>query len=233
VQSLKRALTVTAVVALTAAALLALSVWLLVHDEVASLRSIASRATAPVPPVLAGAILAAEDFVLLERPGLSLRAFLPPSKGTLQCGPATIAFVMVRSVSPPGRALRWHLESSVATYFVARMFTPEELLRMYAHELYLGRMEGRTVRGIEAASHAYFGKAARELAPAEAATLAAIMRSPSAFSPIQHPARALARRDKVLERMLRRGYITQSQFQHGIGEPLRTRQVKTRSAARV
>jgi membrane peptidoglycan carboxypeptidase len=222
-KSLKRALTVAVVIAVASTALLALGVWAIVHDEVSRLRSIASRATAPVPPVVAGAVLAAEDAVFLERPAFSLLALMPPSKTTLRCGPASIAYVMVRSVSPPRRALRWHIETSLATYVVSRLFTSEELFRMYANELYLGRIDGRTVRGVESASRAYFGKAARELTPAEAATIAAMMRSPSAFSPLDHPDRALARRDRVLERMLRSGAINPDEFQRGIKEPLPAR----------
>lgn len=222
--TLKRALRILAVVVIGLTALLALSVWLIARDEVTHLRSIASKTTTPLAPLVRSAILAAEDPILIERPRVSLGSFLPPPKGTLRCGPSPIAYVLVRSISPRRRPLRWHIETAVTTHVVTRIFSPETLLRIYAHELYLGTIEGQNIRGVESASNVYFGKATSDLTPAEAATLAAMIRAPNVFSPVKHPARTIARRDQVLARMLRLGFIDRPTYQRAIDEPLRTRQ---------
>ena len=53
------------------------------------------------------------------------------------------------------------------------------------------------------------------LEPWEAATLAAIIASPSAYDPKVYPENSLMRRNIVLEKMYEQGYITQEQFEEG------------------
>ena len=128
----------------------------------------------------------------------------------------------MRDADPSHRPWRRHVENAVATATVAYLFTPEELLRIYAHELYLGTVQGRQIRGVEEASRIYFGKDARELTLAEAATLAAMIRSPNFLSPVKHPERAVERRNRLLERMVRLRFIDEQQARSAVAEPLRT-----------
>lgn len=99
-------------------------------------------------------------------------------------------------------------------------FTPEELLRIYARTVYLGNVNGVEVHGFEAASGAYLHKAPHDLTPADAALLVAMLPHPNAFSPFVHPARVLARRNRVLTEMHRRGYLDNRQLRAAIAEPL-------------
>ena len=217
---LKRAAAVAAILMIASTAVIAAAIWLIALDKVSKLR-LALESSTPVAPLVRSAILAAEDPIWGQRPQLSVRAFLPAPEGTVRCGPSPIAFVLVRSISPRRRALLWHVETSIATYVVARIFSPEELLRIYAHELYLGRVAGRSIRGVAEASAVYFGKAAQDLTLAEAATIAAMIRSPNVFSPVKSPARVLERRDKVLALMLRFGFIDERELNRALDEPLR------------
>ena len=178
-------------VAASMVAILMTAGWLFVRDEVAAVRALATQSVESVPRNVRAAIIAAE-------------------------GPSPIAFALVRSVTRPRRALRWHLETGAATLVISRMFTSEELLAIYAHHVYLGRIGSHEVRGVEAASRAYFGKPARDLTPAEAATIAGMLRSPSYYSPLKQPARAMERRNRVLESMHRRGFIDQREFERSI-----------------
>lgn len=100
------------------------------------------------------------------------------------------------------------------------MFTPEDLLRIYAHEVYFGKVNGVQVYGFDAASGAYFRKTPRDLTAAEGALLVTMLPHPNAFSPFRHPARAIERRNRVLEEMRRRGYLDERQFTAGIAEAL-------------
>ena len=144
-------------------------IWLVAHDDVARLRAINARTTIQLAPAVRSAILAAEDPTLFERPRVSLRSFLPPRRGTRYCGPSPIAFVLIRNGAPPRRSLLWHFEAAIATYVVVSVFTPDELLRIYSHQLYLGTVNGHQIRGVDAASAIYFGKDTRDLSVAEAA----------------------------------------------------------------
>lgn len=208
--------TVVAIVMLVAAS----AVWWIARDNVSQLR-VALSASPPLTPAVRTAIIAAEDPVLDVRPRFSLLALLPPRKNTVRCGPSPIAFMAVRSVSTPRRAWRWHAENAIATYAVASTFSPEELLRIYAGTVYLGKVQGRAVTGVDDASSVYFHKTARELTVAEAATLAAMIRSPHAYSPVKYPARTVDRRNKILQRMHQAGAIDDHQWQQAIGQPLR------------
>ena len=56
------------------------------------------------------------------------------------------------------------------------------------------------------------------LFPHEAALLAAIVASPSAYDPTQHPVAARKRRDLVLLRMFEQGYIPRDVYESGKAE---------------
>ncbi len=201
-RSVQRLLAAAAAVIAVVVLLAAAGVWLLTHAEIRRLRAVAEEAP-PVPPRLAAAIVAAEDPILLERPPISLRALLPPREGVVRCGPSPIAVRLVRSGTLPRRSWRRHLETGLVAYAVAWNFTAEEQLRIYAHELYLGTVDGRQILGVEAASRRYFAKEARDLTQEEAAMIAAMIRAPNVFSPLRNRQRAIERRDKVLAKMRR------------------------------
>ncbi len=79
---------------------------------------------------------------------------------------------------------------------------------------------GLNLIGAEAASRRYFGKPARELTISEAALIAALPKAPSRLMPLEHPERALARRNYVLARMRDDGYITEAECKSAIAEPV-------------
>src|SRR2546426_12344512 len=77
------------------------------------------------------------------------------------------------------------------------------------------------IRGVGAAARAYFGKEVHQLALAEAARIAGLVRAPNSYSPVGNPERARQRRDAVLQRMREVGRITVSDFERGRREPSR------------
>ena len=64
---------------------------------------------------------------------------------------------------------------------------------------------------------------AAQLETEEAALIAGVVASPSAFDPVAHPAAARMRRDSVLRRMLEQGLIAREQYDTAIAEPVPTR----------
>ncbi len=62
---------------------------------------------------------------------------------------------------------------------------------------------GGVYNGVEAAAQGYFGKAAKDLTLAEAAMLAGIPQSPAEYDPVNHPESAKARRNEILDLMVR------------------------------
>ena len=65
-------------------------------------------------------------------------------------------------------------------------------------------------------------KCASKLTPWDAALLAGMVASPSAFDPIAHPHAAKGRRNVVLKDMLQQGWISQLEYEQGINAPLPT-----------
>ena len=91
---------------------------------------------------------------------------------------------------------------------IDREKSKKDILGDYLNTVYFGR----GAYGIEAASKAFFNKSAKDLTPSEAALLAGILPSPSAWDPAEDPDKAQERWARVLQFMADDGYITQEQY---------------------
>src|SRR5262249_1380056 len=76
-----------------------------------------------------------------------------------------------------------------------------------------------SVSGFRAAARHYFGKDAKDLTLAEAATLAAILPAPGRFAPDRHPELAKERRDRLLKAMQE---LLHYDVADALAEPIRT-----------
>ena len=100
---------------------------------------------------------------------------------------------------------------------IEKRFSKDQILTMYANQVFFGH----GAYGVEAASQLYFNKPAIETSLAEAALLAGMI--PSAnnlYNPIKRPENALARRNKVLDRMLDNDFIDPEAHTAAVAEPL-------------
>jgi membrane peptidoglycan carboxypeptidase len=95
-------------------------------------------------------------------------------------------------------------------------FQKEQILAAYAERVYLGPKAS----GFPQAAQFYFGKTPSELTIAEAATLAALVRSPGYYSPHSAPDRALKRRNEVLRQMHAGRMISNEERDVALAEPL-------------
>lgn len=98
---------------------------------------------------------------------------------------------------------------------IERVLSKEEILTLYVNKIYLGHR----AYGIAAAAQVYYGKELNELTLAEAAMLAGLPKAPSAYNPISNPNRAIQRRNWILSRMERLGYISNEQLTAAIEQP--------------
>lgn len=84
----------------------------------------------------------------------------------------------------------------------------DDILTLYLNRIYFGK----GAYGIKAASKKYFGKSdLNQLETWEIATLAAIPKAPSAYSPLNNPEKSKERRNVVLKLMFDQGYITEEE----------------------
>ena len=95
-------------------------------------------------------------------------------------------------------------------------FTKEEILNMYLNTIYFGS----NAYGIENASNLYFNKSASELTINESACLAGIIKSPTYYSPINHPDKCFERKNLVLKQMYVNGYITLDEYNQNQNKPI-------------
>jgi penicillin-binding protein 1A len=82
-------------------------------------------------------------------------------------------------------------------------YSKDRILELYLNQIYLGN----GAHGIETAAQRYFGKSAKELNLAEAATLAGLPKGPERYNPRKFPERAVQRRNTIIEVMRREGSV--------------------------
>jgi 1A family penicillin-binding protein len=117
--------------------------------------------------------------------------------GRIVEGGSTITQQLARASLSSERTFDRKIREILLAAHLEQRYTKAQLLEAYLNTVYFG--DG--YYGVEAASRGYFGKAASDLEPGEAALLAALVRSPSVDAPSVAPSRALKRRNLVLRLM--------------------------------
>jgi penicillin-binding protein 1A len=182
-----------------------------------------------ISPNIKNAVVSIEDSRFYEHNGVDFqgiaRALIKDVLSqSAQQGASTITEQFVKNAleAEGSRTVFEKFREAALAYRLERHWTKDKILTEYLNTIYFG--EG--AYGIEAASRTYFGNAhpgcgtptepcASVLEPWEAATLAAIIASPSAYDPKIYPENTLMRRNIVLEHMYEQGYITHEQFGEG------------------
>lgn len=136
--------------------------------------------------------------------------------GRVTSGASTISSQIVRLACPAARTPATKLLEFSRAVRLEMRHSKSELLEMYLNAVALGG----NYRGVEAASHAWFGCSAKELSPAGAALLVAMIKGPGALRPDVFPRRVKARRDLILSMMAERGIISSPQLRDALREPL-------------
>ena len=136
---------------------------------------------------------------------LSRAALQLGSRGRIVSGGSTITMQLARLMEPRReRSVYAKLRQMVRAVEIERQLTKDQILNLYlALAPYGGNLEG-----IRAASIAYFGKEPKRLSLAEAALLVALPQSPENRRLDRHPEEARAARDRVLDRMVEDGQIS-------------------------
>ena len=109
---------------------------------------------------------------------------------------------------------KWH--EALYTIRLEMNYSKKEILEGYLNTIYYGH----GAYGIEAASHYYFGKNAKDLTLAESSMLAGIPKGPSSYSPIVNLEKAKTRQNIVLTSMVKQNYISETELEKAIQTPL-------------
>jgi len=176
-----------------------------------------------IPKTLQDAFIAAEDAAFFEHHGLDFRAVLRATvrnvlAGGVVQGASTITQQVARNMFLSSeRRLARKIKEAILAYRIEKHFTKQDILGLYLNHIYLGQ----GAYGVQAAALTYFGRPVDQLDLLESAVLAGLPKAPSAYSPAQHPERALKRAGYVLTRMTETGAITREQAKAASGLTLR------------
>lgn len=176
---------------------------------------------AEMGPHIPAAIIAAEDQGYRSHLGVSPSAIM---RATVQnvwrqrvvSGASTLTMQLARLLRPHPRNLVNKFDEAALALRIEASLSKDAIL-----EEYLNRAPfGPQIRGVTSASLAYFAKTPDELSIAEAATLAAIPKSPTVYHVVKNRERVLRRRNLILRRMRRADVISEEQLSLSISEPL-------------
>ena len=179
-----------------------------------------------IPSVLVQAILSIEDHRFFNHPGLDVlgigRALLRNAGDErMGQGCSTITQQLVKNTYlTPERTLRRKYAEALLAFALERRLSKQDIFALYCNEIYLGQRGAVAARGVREAAHIYFGKELKDLSLGEAATLAGMIQGPVRYSPVRHAEAAQARRNIVLEAMVRDGWINAAQYAEVSGTPV-------------
>jgi penicillin-binding protein 1A len=174
-----------------------------------------------IDKVMKQAIVAIEDkrfyqHGAIDPIGLARAAAVDLLTGRTQGG-STITQQFVKNVYTKGqRTLQRKLVEAVLAAQVESAWSKDHILTEYLNTVYFGNH----AYGVEEAAQIYFGRHANDLEPWQAALLAGIVRSPTAYDPVLHPKAALARRNEVLSNMLQQKMLTPVAYAIDLQHPL-------------
>ena len=174
-----------------------------------------------VPERFATALVQFEDKRFWWHPGIDLlaigRAFKDNIKeGHTVSGGSTITMQVIRLSRGKERTI-WQkmIEAVQATRLEVR-YSKKKILALYASHAPFG---GNVV-GLEAAAWRYFGRPADELSWAESATLAILPNTPSSMHLGKKRQELKDKRDRLLKRLYKKGYMDKETVEAALDEPL-------------
>ena len=180
-----------------------------------------------IPQNLKNAFLAAEDDQFFEHSGVRLTSliravFQMVQSGEIVSGGGTITMQVVRGylLSRDQKIIRKIKEIYLA-FELESSASKEEIFSLYLNTIFLGNRS----YGVEAAANKYFSKSINELTLAESALIASSAQLPSRINPIRSPDRSIIRRNWILGRMYKLGYIGRAQFLLAKAEPINLTQL--------
>jgi penicillin-binding protein 2A len=164
-----------------------------------------------IPPMLINAVIATEDRRFNEHTGVDFisigRALVKDvvNRSAVEGG-STITQQLAKNIlfdHPQKTLFRKATELSLALALEGK-YSKNEIITMYLNRINFGS----GAYGVKTAAMRYFGKQLKDLNIWEMATLAAIPKSPTYYSPIGYPDKSKERRQVVLKLMNEQGYIT-------------------------
>lgn len=169
------------------------------------------------------AVLSSEDSRFYQHKGVdilrTLKAiFIDIKSQSKSQGGSTITQQLVKSVYLTGqKSISRKIREIVLSIELEARYSKDQIFDWYLNQVPFGE----NAYGAEAAAQTYFNKPASNLTIAESALLTAILPSTSYYSPYgYHKDELFARKDIILEKMAKLGYITEEELEEAKSEKL-------------
>ncbi|MGR3452789.1 penicillin-binding protein 1A [Pseudooceanicola sp.] len=178
-----------------------------------------------IPDLVKQAFISAEDKNFYSHAGYDTRGMAAAavdavkSRGRDVRGASTITQQVMKNFLLDGsRRVERKIKEIILATRLEETLSKEKILELYLNEIFLGQNS----YGVAAAAQTYFNKTLSELAPHEAAMLAAMPQAPGRYHPVHAKERVTERRNYVLREMMENGYISRAVYEEEVEKPLKT-----------
>ncbi|EGG30089.1 Multimodular transpeptidase-transglycosylase [Aequoribacter fuscus] len=175
-----------------------------------------------IPEPFIQALLAAEDDNFFNHGGIDFMGLARAMSqlvvsGSIVSGGSTLTMQVARNyfLTLDQTFIRKFNEILLAIE-IERALSKQEIFELYFNRVFLGHR----AYGFEAASEVYYGRSIKELSLSQWALLAGIPKAPSRDNPVSDPQAAKDRRNWILGRMVKLGYITSTEAEAAKQEPV-------------
>lgn len=176
-----------------------------------------------IPDYTINAFIAIEDKNFYEHKGISLWAIFRTTITNVlknqRAGASTLTQQFVKNaILTPEKTYTRKIKEAILSYQIEKKYDKKQILKLYFNEIPFGSI----AYGIQSAAEIYFAKSASDLTIAESAILAAIVKSPTYYSPYgNNRDELIARQQYILSLMLREEYINENQYQEALNQELK------------
>ncbi|MBN8632239.1 MAG: PBP1A family penicillin-binding protein [Rhodobacterales bacterium] len=182
-------------------------------------------ASEDIPDLVKQAFISAEDKNFYHHHGYDTRGMVAAlieavkSRGESMRGASTITQQVMKNFLLDGsRSVERKIKEIILATRLEQTLSKDKILELYLNEIFLGKNS----YGVAAAAQTYFNKPLSDLAPHEAAMLAAMPQAPGKYDPVTNKERVTERRNYVLREMWQNGYIDEANYQSEKEMPLRS-----------
>lgn len=184
-----------------------------------------------IPKYLADAFVAVEDERFYEHNGIDIRGiiragFAALQNGELSQGASTITQQIIKNNvfddwvnEETMQKIKRKIQEQYLAIELEKKMSKEKILEIYMSTINLGQ----NTLGVKAAALRYFNKQPYQLTLSECAVIVATTSNPSKYNPISHPDNNETRREIVLEKMKKQGYITQAEYDEAMADDVYSR----------
>lgn len=173
-----------------------------------------------IPPRIVEALVAIEDTMFFEHPGVNVEAifraiFKDVIAGKMVEGASTLTQQLVKNtLLTSEKKISRKIKEAILSFVIETKLTKSEILERYLNEVYLGH----GYYGIKTAADGYFHKALHRLTLKEIGILVGLPKAPSFYDPTKNYEISLGRGNRVVTRMHKLGWIDDAALEEALNE---------------